>query len=129
MINPPWWKTSFVFLVILYFKRGICHSMSDQKQNVKFPSAGVETRKSRPHPDAEPARDSSCFYVGLTFGTTVLTFHAKPIYSSLYFDSKSIYDSTVPISPHVFDCFRQSFAFFSSSLPHMQVQKKSKCFT
>ena len=76
--------------------------MSDQKQKVKFPSAGVETRKSRPHPDAKSARNNSCFYVGLTFGTTVLTFNAKPIYSSLYFDSKSIYDSTVPISLHIF---------------------------
>lgn len=76
--------------------------MSDQKQNVKFPSAGVETIKSGLYPDAKSARNNSRFHVGLTFGTTVLTFHAKPIYSSLYFDSKSIYDSTVPISLHIF---------------------------
>ena len=35
MINPPWWKTSFVFFIILYFERGICHSMSDQKTKRK----------------------------------------------------------------------------------------------
>ena len=124
MINPPWWKTSFVFFIILYFKRGICHSMSDQKQNVKFPSAGVETRKSRPHPDAEPARNNSRFHVGLNLCTTVLTFNAKPIYSSLYFDSKSIYDSTVPISLHIFWLLPSKFCFFSS-LSHVQVEKKA----
>ena len=125
MINPPWWKTSFVFFIILYFKRGICHSMSDQKQNVKFPSAGVETVKSGLYPDAKSARNNSRFHVGPNFYVTALSFDSEPIYATVHILELNLFAANSSYFSPCFWLLSSKLCFFLLlPPPHASPEKK-----